>query len=185
MKLLCCASALPSAVRKGQLPDGAERVASGFDLQKMAAYLPPTSQMTIYAAPDVAVPDVGGHVLLPQASLADRDYGLWAGRALRDMAPAEQLSFLSDATFAPPQGESFAACYQRTALWLDSLAQGGQAAMVLARPGVVRNLVLRVLYHDELVGMGHAARVDVCPQSYSLLTCHAGRWRVGMLAAPA
>ncbi|GBQ46200.1 hypothetical protein AA18895_0700 [Acetobacter ghanensis DSM 18895] len=57
---------------------------------------------------------------------------------------------------------------------------------MLARPSIVRNLILQVLYAgDGVVGMGHAARLDVSPRSYSLLTGHAGRWRVGMVASPA
>lgn len=185
LKLLCCASELPPVVRKGGLPNGTEQVANGYDQQKVAAYLPSASQLTLYYAPDVAVSDAGLHRLQPQPSLRDRDYGLWAGQGLQGMAPAEQLAFLSDATFAPPEGESFVACYQRTAFWLDSFSQNLPSAVVLARPAIVRNLVLHVLYQSGPVDMAHAARVDVPPLSYSLLTCHAGRWRVGMLGAPA
>lgn len=185
LRLLCCASALPLAVSRGELPGGADVLATGFDLQKAAAYLPATSRLTLHYAPDVAAPDVDGPFLCSQNALRDRDYGLWAGRNLRDVGPEEQLSFLSDVAFAPPGGESFAASYQRMAHWLDVLEQTVPAAVVLARPACVRNLILRVLYPGENpVSMAHAARVDVLPHSYSLLTCHAGRWRVGMLSAP-
>mgnify|MGYP001176407777 FL=1 len=187
MRLLCCASALPSSVNRGVLPGVGARLAMGFDLQKVQAFLPrlPT-RLTLYCAPDVAAPDVEGHVLLPQDVLRDRDYGLWAGQSLRDVGMEEQVSFLSDTGFAPPEGESFADAYHRAARWLDSLAPDGPMAVVLARPAVVRNLVLRVLYQEEnAVRMAHAARVDVLPQSYTLLTSHAGQWRVGMLSAPA
>ncbi|MGG6429866.1 histidine phosphatase family protein [Acetobacter ghanensis] len=186
LKLLCCASDLPSAVRRGYLPSVGEQVTCPFDMQKVADFLPSCSQLTLYCAPDVALPDVGGHQLLIVESLRDRNYGTWAGTALQDIAPAEQLSFLSDALFSPPEGESFAACYQRTAQWLRDLEQVASAAVVLARPSIVRNLILQVLYAgDGVVGMGHAARLDVSPRSYSLLTGHAGRWRVGMVASPA
>lgn len=185
LKLLCCASALPSVVRKGVLPGGGELVASCFDLQKMAVYLPTTSSPVLYCAEDVRAPQVGEYAVLPQAALRDRDYGVWAGRALQELDAAEQLSFLSDGAFAPPQGESFVACYQRTVLWLEALGQDVSTAVVLARPAIVRNLILRVLYHSgEPVSIDHAARVDVLPGSYSLLTRHAGRWRVSMLGAP-
>ncbi|MFT8550142.1 MAG: histidine phosphatase family protein [Acetobacter okinawensis] len=176
---------MPPAVSRGELPGGADVLATGFDLQKAAAYLPATSRLTLHYAPDVAAPDVDGPLLFSQNALRDRDYGLWAGRNLRDVGPEEQLSFLSDVAFAPPGGESFAASYQRMAHWLDVLEQTVPAAVVLARPACVRNLILRVLYPGENpVSMAHAARVDVLPHSYSLLTCHAGRWRVGMLSAP-
>ncbi|WP_338332858.1 histidine phosphatase family protein [Acetobacter sp. LMG 32666] len=184
LKLLCCASELPPAVRKGELPNGAEQVANGYDQQKVAAYLPSISQLTVYYAPDVTAPGAEGHMLQPQPALRDRDYGLWSGQSLQVLGPAEQLAFLSDATFAPPGGESFAGSSQRIALWLGSLSQTPPVAVVLARPAVVRNLVLHVLYPGGPVGLAHAARVDVPPLSYSLLTCHAGRWRVGMLGAP-
>ncbi len=186
LKLLCCASVLPPVVRKGVLPLPAGQVASGFDLQKAAAYLPAMHQMPVYCAPDVVAADVGAHPVLPQAALRDRDYGLWAGQDLRERTPAEQLSLLSDVAFAPPEGESFAACYQRVALWLDGISRSGPVAVVLARPAVVRNMLLRVLYQGEgAINMAQAARVDVMPNSYSLLTHHAGQWRLGMLAAPA
>lgn len=186
LKLLCCASELPSAVRAGVLPDGTEQVATGFDQQKAAAFLPSCSQLSIYCAPDVTIPDVGVHRLVLQNTLRDRNYGVWAGRALQGMALAEQVSFTGDMTFAPPEGESFAACYQRTASWLASMSQIQSVAVVLARPAIIRNLVLWVLYQGVgPMDMARAARVDVAPRSYSLLTCYAGRWRVGMLAAPA
>ena len=186
LKLLCCASALPSGVRKGELPGGHEQVAHGFDWRKVSAYLPSARQMTLFYAPDVAVPETEGHILQPQSPLQERNYGLWAGRLLQELPLPEQSLFVSDATFAPPEGESFVACYQRTTHWLAGVNQALPAAVVLARPAIVRNLLLRVLYPgEEAVGLGHAARVDVPPLSYSLLSCHAGRWRVGMLGAPA
>lgn len=186
LKLLCCASALPGVVRKGVLPDGAEQVAHGYTPQTAAAYLPSVSQLTVFYAPDMAVPDGQGHIMRPQDALRDRDYGTWAGTGLQALDPVQQHAFLTDATFAPPEGESFAAAYHRTALWLDDISQTLPAAVVLARPAVVRNLLLRVLYQGEgAVGLAHAARVDVPPLSYSLISCHAGQWRLGLLGVSA
>lgn len=159
---------------------------SGFDLRTIRAFLPSTSTLALYCAPDVVAPDEGLLTIQPANALQDRDYGLWAGQPLQGFMPEEQLAFLSDATFAPPEGESFVACYQRAARWLDGMAHNRPAAVVLARPAIVRNLILRVLYADDgVVGMAQAARVDVRPTSHSLLSWHAGRWRVAMMAAPA
>lgn len=186
LKLLCCASALPGVVRKGVLPDGTERVAHGYTPQTAAVYLPSMSQLTVFCAPDVAVPDGQGHILRPQDALRDRDYGTWAGTALQALDSVQQHAFLTDGIFTPPEGESFVAAYHRTALWLDGISRTLSAAVVLARPAVVRNLLLKVLYQGEgAVGLSHAVRVDVPPLSYSLISCHAGQWRLGMLGAPA
>ncbi|MDE7547633.1 histidine phosphatase family protein [Acetobacter fabarum] len=186
LKLLCCASALPLAVRRGVLPDGAEPVTHGYTVPKAAEYMPFMRQLTVFCAPDVAVPDGPEHTLRPQNLLRDRDYGAWAGAGLQALDPALQHAFLTDTTFAPPEGESFAAAYHRAALWLDGISQHLPAAVVLARPAVVRNLLLKVLYQEEnVVGLAHAARLDVPPLSYSLISYHAGKWRLGMLGAPA
>lgn len=186
LKLLCYASDLPSGVRQGQMPGACEQVACALDGQKVVDFLPSSSHLLHYYASDVALPATNAHCTQVEDALQDRHYGVWAGRSLRDMSAAEQLSFLSDPAFAPPEGESFSAFCRRTTQWLEAVGQMAQPAVVLARPAVVRSLVTYVLYPAEgSVTMAHAARVDVQPGRYSLLTCHAGQWRVGMLNAPA
>lgn len=139
------------------------------------------------------------HAALPVtriAALKDRDYGLWHGQALRDLPSNALSALLQDMDFAPPEGESLRQFQTRVGAWLTFLthpepgavqsmveeAPSSQATtlLLMARPVVVRALATHVLQG----GPDMATRLDIAPQTTSLFTHHAGRWRVRMLGVP-
>lgn len=211
LRLVCLTSSLPDAVKKGSIPSretlsvvdlpaGADGFFHSF-LRKA-----PHGVQGMMAA-DCAWSGArdGRFALEPVAALNDRDYGVWHGKALADLPPEGLNTLLHDVDFAPPAGESQRQFHTRTGAWLDNFLQKGadrftqrpnpspgsapaggrnmrpvsglDTILIVARPAVVRALACHILGG----GPEMASRLDIAPQTTSLFTCHAGRWRVRAL----
>jgi len=110
-----------------------------------------------------------------EVSLADPDYGRWAGLGLGDVAGTEPdglQAWLTDPAAAPHGGESLAAVRQRVGGWLDRQAE--QRAVAVAHPVIVRAALAHALdLPDQAVW-----RLDVAPLSLTRLTHRANRWHL-------
>ncbi|WP_264811880.1 histidine phosphatase family protein, partial [Gluconacetobacter johannae] len=146
MKLWGIASGLPDDVRRGIIP---ARDSTGGHDSSIAAWLHATGDRhPIVAGPDVDLTALGPcpeRQILTQPALRDRDQGQWHGCRLRDLPPDDVRRWIDDPDFAPPDGESGRAAFERIGGWLDRLPGGTGALIVIARPAVIRALLIRCL----------------------------------------
>lgn len=136
---------------------------------------------SVWTAPETAARQTATALSLhatPTAELADTDYGLWAGRPLREVMTQDADAFhawLEGA--APPGGESRAELLSRCATWL---------AQRVAIPGlhcaVVPAAVIRAMIVDVL-GAPHQSFecIDIHPLSISELQSNGSRWHFCVL----
>jgi len=110
-------------------------------------------------------------------SLAECDFGAWAGRRLSDIdqeSPSGVATWMADGDAAPHGGESLTAFAARVAGWLDGQSRLGGSAIAVAHGGVVKAAVVHAL------GAPLAAfwRIDCSPLSITELHAHDGCWTV-------
>ncbi|MBO1325705.1 histidine phosphatase family protein [Acetobacter sp. TBRC 12305] len=179
MKLSCIASTLPGDARRGTIPP--RNTAS--DDAPIAAWLRTVGPN----GPIIAAPEIGpalarscadlGMTIAPD--LSERDHGQWHGYNLRDLSPDAVRRWVEDPDFAPPDGESMRAAFERIGGWLDHLPDGAESLVVIARPAVVRMLLIRALGG----GVEMTRHLDVMPASRSAMSRHGG-WRVSAIGVP-
>lgn len=111
----------------------------------------------------------------PDAGLADWDLGLWAGRALDEVAveePDAVQAWLTDPTAAPHGGESLTDLLRRVAAWLDDVPRAGRSVAVTG-PATVRAAMI----HALRAPVESFWRIDVAPLATVDLRGRAGDWR--------
>jgi broad specificity phosphatase PhoE len=124
----------------------------------------------------------GLHSSETHPSLAECDFGTWAGRTLADIHTADEAAaaaWMTDPDAAPHGGESLRRFAARIAGWLDAQASGDGRAVAVTHAGVVKGAVVHAL------GAPLEAfwRIDVAPLSITELHAHDGRWTVSRVNA--
>ena len=117
--------------------------------------------------------------LSPTVALAlrDCDHGRWRGRTLAEVGAREPdalAAWITDPTAAPHGGESVREVVARVACWLDERCRERGHHVAVTHGAVIRAAIAHAL------GAGPAAcrHIDVAPWSRTLLSCHAGIWRL-------
>lgn len=175
-RLICLATDVPEGMKAGHIP---ARSALGHlpDFARLWGHVAPLYRPTaVVCAPDVQSDTWAQATRIPlvqQEALRDRSYGLWHGLALRDVPRHELARFLQEPECAPNGAESAHAFQARIGTWVEGAALQGRIVLV-ARPAVVRALAVHALGGDCSL----ANRLDAEPKSLSVLTRHAGLWRV-------
>ncbi|MBM9400107.1 histidine phosphatase family protein [Gluconacetobacter azotocaptans] len=180
MKLFGIASGLSDDVRRGIIP--ARDSTDGHD-ESVAAWLNATGDHhPIVAGPDVALTSAQScreRPIVTEPALRERGHGQWHGRNLRDLSPDDVRRWVDDPDFAPPGGESGRAAFERIGDWLDHLPDGTGTLIVIARPAVIRMLLIRALGS----GTDMIRHLDVPPSTRSEMSRHTG-WRVSAIGVP-
>lgn len=105
-------------------------------------------------------------------ALADLNLGSWRGRTLADLEaddPAALLSWLSDPTAAPHNGESLTVLMDRITAWLAGVSG---RTLAVTHPAVVRAVVI----HALSAPLSSFWRLDVTPLSYTRLSLNGPLW---------
>lgn len=117
--------------------------------------------------------------LSPTVTLAlrDCDHGRWRGRTLAEVGarePEALAAWVADPEAAPHGGESVREVVTRVACWLDERRRERGHHVAVTHGAVIRGAIVHALGAPPVVGM----RIDVAPLSRTVLTCHAGAWRL-------
>ncbi len=119
-----------------------------------------------------------------EPSLAECDFGAWAGRSLAEIHADDPLAagaWMTDPAACPHGGESLRAFSERVASWLDEQARLDGRAVAITHGGVVKAAVV----HALAAPLDAFWRIDVSPLSITELHAHDGRWTVTRVnAAP-
>jgi broad specificity phosphatase PhoE len=160
----------------GPLLDGApERLAD------LRGYLPKARSVMRSDAQCVAetARALGLDAAVPDAAIADWDFGAWRGRPLAEVEaeqPDAVLAWRTDPAGAPHGGESLQDVMERVRGWLDGL-QGEGNRTVVTHPSIVRAAVVCGLgVPDEAFWT-----IDVAPSSVTELRRRGTRWRVARI----
>lgn len=119
--------------------------------------------------------DALGLTAVPDAALAECDYGGWTGRTVAEVGAAEPEGFaawLADPTAAPHGGEALHRLLARVAAWLDMRLAEPRRLVAVTHASVIRAAVVHAL------GAGPDAirRIDVAPLGVVRLTGDGRRW---------
>ncbi|MBO9197048.1 histidine phosphatase family protein [Rhizobium sp. 16-449-1b] len=108
-------------------------------------------------------------------TLADCDYGRWAGQpimALQESEPDALSTWLTDTDAAPHGGESIRAVHDRVAPWMQAQSALGGHAIAISHAPTIRVAVLIAL-GAPLSSFWH---IDVEPLSAVRMTSNGTRW---------
>lgn len=107
-----------------------------------------------------------------EPQLADLDCGLWRGRGLLAIPPADLQTWLTDPAAAPHGGESVADLIDRVGTWLNSQAGNMIRTVAVTHPAVIRAAILVALDAPPKSFW----RIDIAPVSRTVLHRRAGAW---------
>jgi len=110
--------------------------------------------------------------------LADLDAGEWAGRDLGDLFATEPDAvqrWMTDPAAEPPGGESLMDLVRRVGELLDGLNWPDGRTVMVTTPLVIRAAITHLLRAQLLFA------IDIEPLSATMLTGHAGRWKLRAL----
>jgi broad specificity phosphatase PhoE len=160
----------------GPLLDGADR-----RLADLRAYLPKARAVLRSEARCTAetARALGLDAAVPDAAVADWDFGAWRGRPLAEVEaeqPDAVLAWRTDPAGAPHGGECLQDVMDRVRRWLDGLEGEGNRTVV-THPAVIRAAVVCALaVPDEAFWT-----IDVAPSSVTELRRRGTRWRVARI----
>jgi broad specificity phosphatase PhoE len=160
----------------GPLLDGADR-----RLADLRAYLPKARAVLRSEAQCAAetARALGLDGAVPDAAVADWDFGAWRGRPLAEVEaeqPDAVLAWRTDPAGAPHGGECLRDVMDRVRRWLDGLEGEGNRTVV-THPAVIRAAVVCGLaVPDEAFWT-----IDVAPSSVTELRRRGTRWRVARI----
>jgi broad specificity phosphatase PhoE len=155
VRLLLVSQAATAAMREGRFPGdalaGPPLDSRGLaEAQAARGRLPGRASLRALASPAPAARDTAGALGLdavPEAALADVDYGRWHGRALKDIAreePEALAAWCRDPDAAPHGGESFSELVVRVGQWLDGLEEEAEVIAV-SHAAVLRAALIHAL----------------------------------------
>ncbi|NMD78041.1 histidine phosphatase family protein [Klebsiella sp. DNRA6] len=135
----------------------------------------------VWISPDTAARQTAAALSLPGTlvtELAEPDYGIWAGRSLREVMTQDAEAFRAWLEGdSPPGGESRAQLLARCGSWLAKHVdiQGRHCAIAPAA-------IIRAMIVDVLGGPLHSfARIDIHPLSITELRSDGRRWNLCLL----
>jgi broad specificity phosphatase PhoE len=161
----------------GPLLDGAARRVADLrpHLPRARAVLRSDAQCTAETAAALGL----AQAAVPEAAVADWDFGTWRGRPLAEVeaqAPGAVRAWRSDPQGAPHGGECLQDVLGRVRGWLEGL-EGEGTRTVITHPAVIRAAVVRGLsVPDEAFWT-----IDVAPISVTELRRRDTRWRVARI----
>ncbi|HAT1618794.1 TPA: histidine phosphatase family protein [Raoultella planticola] len=144
-----------------------------------------TRYHSVWTAPETAARQTAAALSLqatPASELADTDYGIWAGRPLREVMTQDAEAFHAWLEGAPPPGgESRTQLLARCATWLAQRVdiQGRHCAVVSA--AAIRAMIVDVLGAPSQ----SFSRIDIHPLSITELHSDGRRWHFCVLKARA
>ncbi len=112
-----------------------------------------------------------------QASLAECDFGVWAGRTLAELDaenPEATRAWMRDPAAAPHGGESLLALHARVGVWL---AEGPRDVVAITHGGVIKSAVVHALGAPAETTW----RIAVAPLSITELRGRPGAWQLTQL----
>ena len=182
-RLLLIRHAATSATRGAAFPldepvDARARIDAAGLATRLPAHYEPWCSPALRCVQTAAAAGVVAPRLEP--SLAECDFGAWAGRSLADVHAADPEAagaWMSDPGACPHGGESLAAFATRVACWLDEQARLDGAAVAITHGGVVKAAVVRALDAP----LDAFWRIDCAPLSITELHAHDGRWTLTRL----
>ena len=181
IRLVCFAAPLPPEVKQGYFPAAEARV----NVKNIEEILDYTNHFYaaehIILAPDVHIdPPPLSATLAPliEPALHDRCHGLWHGQNLRSVPQEALARYVREEDFAPPEGETGHQFQARISTWLLQATLHG-CTLVVARPPVVRALAVHALGGQSTL----THHLDSEPETATILTHHAGHWRVRQYGA--
>lgn len=110
-------------------------------------------------------------------ALRDCDYGRWRGRSLAEIGAQEPdglAAWIADPAAKPHGGESVCDVVARVGRWLDERCRDRGRVVAVTHGAVIRAAIV----HAIRAGPASCPHIDVAPLSHTLLTCHAGTWRL-------
>jgi broad specificity phosphatase PhoE len=160
----------------GPLLDGAAR-----RLADLRAYLPKPRAVLRSDAQCAAetAQALGLEHAVPDAAIADWDFGAWRGRPLADVEaeqPGAVLAWRTNPAEAPHGGECLHDVMDRVRRWLDGLEGEGNRTVV-THPAVIRAAVVCGLAVPDAAFW----TIDVAPSSVTELRRRGTRWRVARI----
>jgi broad specificity phosphatase PhoE len=110
--------------------------------------------------------------------LADIDFGHWAGLAMDDLPEQDVLSWLTDTSTLPPDGESIDGLLTRVQSWMGRVSSENRRIVAVTHPAVVRSVVIRTLESPA----SSFWRVDIPPLTSTTVHFRGGRWTLRSVA---
>lgn len=110
-------------------------------------------------------------------ALRDCDYGRWRGRSLAEIGAQEPdglAAWIADPAARPHGGESVCDVVARVGRWLDERCRDRGQVVAVTHGTVIRAAIV----HAIRASPASCPHIDVPPLSRTLLTCHAGTWRL-------
>ena len=104
--------------------------------------------------------------------LADLNCGLWRGRDLDGVEPAELVEWLTDPSLAPHGGESVVHLVERVRGWLGALGPRHGRLIAVTHPGVIRAAIVVALDAPPKSFW----RIDIGPVSSTVMHLRGGAW---------
>ena len=189
LRVVLLGSCMPDNVRKGYIPKKDEIIK--FQLPKLFQenILEKQNITRIFCAPDIQVsPErfFSKYSIELEPKLENRNYGIWAGQQLKNLLVEDQVQFMNP-TYSPNGGESMCAFHIRLKSWLDSLfnkAQNQDTFLVIASPVIIRALSACILADEIKNSFYILNKLDIYPESWSVFSGRAGKWRILTLSAP-
>ena len=111
------------------------------------------------------------------SALRDCDQGRWRGRLLADIhreEPGALAAWIADPAARPHGGESVCEVVDRVAHWLDERRDDRGHLVAVTHAAVIRAAIVHALGATP----ASCARIDVGPLSRTVLSYHAGTWRL-------
>lgn len=136
-----------------------------------------------FCSPAGAAIESGAALSIPaeiDPGLRDRECGPWSGQTLdhvAEAAPDRLAAWLDDPQGAAPGGESVIDLIGRGTAWLESQASLEGHVVAITHPPVIRAMLVAAAEAPPSLWF----RLDIGFGTRSLLTRHAGRWRIGLM----
>ncbi|HED2544765.1 histidine phosphatase family protein [Raoultella planticola] len=131
---------------------------------------------TVWIAPDAAARQTASALSLPivqAAELAEPDYGIWAGRPLREVMMQDADTFRAWLEGAPPPGgESRDQLLARCGSWLNKRVDIQGRHCAIASASAIRAMIVNVLGAPPQ----SFERIDIHPLSITELRSDGRRW---------
>ncbi len=182
-------SLMPDSVRKGLIPRKDEIIKFQFSNIIREKILEKYNISRIFCASDVFIDPESSLLeqnIIVEPRLKNRNYGILAGRNLKNLSAEEQVQFMNP-EYSPIGGESMYTFHTRLKTWLDSLFDGAknqETYLIIASPVIIRALSACIIGNDIKRSFFILNKLDVQPESWSVFLGRGGNWRIFTLSAP-
>lgn len=189
IRVVFVGSLMPDGVRKGLIPRKDEIIKFQFSNIIREKILEKYNISRIFCASDVFIGPESSLLeqnIIVEPRLKNRNYGILAGRNLKNLSAEEQVQFMNP-EYSPVGGESMYMFHTRLKTWLDSLFDGAknqETYLIIASPIIIRALSACIIENDIKKSFLILNKLDVQPESWSVFSGRGGNWRIFTLSAP-